>query len=130
MNEYAAELWQRAKEALRTANLDMEVSYDASASRSYYAAFYAVSALFALEGREFSKHTAVRAAVHRDLIKPGRWPVSAGEDYAFLLDLRETGDYGGARHVSFEQAHLALETAERILNLAKIEHPELERAGD
>lgn len=53
MNEYAADLWERAKEALRTAQADLSVSYDAAASRAYYAAFYAASVLFALERRDF-----------------------------------------------------------------------------
>ncbi len=56
--KYAADLWQRSEEALRTAETDLAVSFDAAASRAYYAAFYAVSALFALEGREFVKHSA------------------------------------------------------------------------
>jgi hypothetical protein len=93
-------MWRRAEEALRTAEVDIEVSPDACASRAYYAAFYAVSALFAREDREFARHTAVRAAVHRDLVKEGRWSVSAGQDYSFLYQLRQTGDYGGAQHVS------------------------------
>jgi hypothetical protein len=70
--KYAADLWRRANEALRTAEADLAVSHDAAASRAYYAAFYAVSALFAWEGREFAKHSAVHAAVHRDLVKVGR----------------------------------------------------------
>ena len=119
MNKYAREMWRRAEEALRTAEVDIEVSPDACASRAYYAAFYAVSALFAREDREFTKHTAVRAAVHRDLVKEGRWPVSAGQDYSFLYQLRQTGDYGGAQHVSHAEALEALQAADRILNLAR-----------
>jgi uncharacterized protein (UPF0332 family) len=88
---------------------------DAAASRAYYAAFYAVSALFALEGKTFSKHAAVEAAVHRDLVKGGRWPADLGEDYGSLWDLRITGDYGGAAHVTSSEAMKAVSAAERIL---------------
>jgi uncharacterized protein (UPF0332 family) len=74
-----------------------------------------VSALFALEGKTFSKHAAVRSAVHRDLVKTGSWLKERGEDYSFLFKLRDTGDYGGGVHVSDEDAAGALEAARRIL---------------
>ena len=80
------------------------MSPDAAASRAYYAAFYAVSALFALEECDFAKHSQVRAAVHRDLVKSGRWPTERGEDYSFILRLRETADYG-AVNVSMRVKH-------------------------
>lgn len=55
--EYAKELW----------------------SRAYYASFHAVSAMFAMQHKNFSKHTAVKAAVHRDLVNTGKWPKELGE---------------------------------------------------
>jgi uncharacterized protein (UPF0332 family) len=125
MSPYGADLWLRAKDALKTARADLGVNADAAASRAYYAGFYAVSALFAQEGREFAKHTAVHAAVHRDLVKAGRWPSSLGEDYSFLLRLRETGDYGGAEHVTVDEAKDSLAGAERILDAVSRAHPEL-----
>ena len=130
MNKYAADLWDRSKEALQTAQTDLAVSSDAAASRAYYAAFYAVSALFALEDKEFTKHSQVRAAVHRDLVKAGRWPMERGEDYSFLLRLRETGDYGGSQHVSADEAAEAVATAGRITQLVLETHPEFEQPED
>lgn len=124
MNKYAIDLWKRAKEALRTAETDLAISPDASASRAYYAAFYAVSALFALEGQDFIKHTQVRAAVHRDLVKTGRWPAERGEDFSFLMRLRETGDYGGSMHVAENEAKEATTAAKKILDLVRNAHPE------
>lgn len=130
MNEYVSDLWKRAKEALLTAEADLSVSFDATASRAYYAAFYAVSAVFALEGCDFSKHSEVRAAVHRDLVKAGRWPAERGEDYSFLLRLRETGDYGGGRHVTEEQATEAIAAAKRIIDVIERSHPEIAKLSD
>lgn len=127
MNKYAADLWKRAREAIRTAETDLSVSFDAAASRAYYAAFYAVSALFALEGREFSKHTAVCSAVHKDLVKTHQWPAERGEDYSFLLRLRETGDYGGGRHVKEDEATEAIEAARRIIALVGQSRQELDK---
>lgn len=126
-SKYAADLWQRAEEALRTAAADLAVSFDAAASRAYYAAFYAVSALFAMEGREYVKHSAVHTAVHRDLVKTGRWPSALGQDYSQLLRLRETGDYGGGRHVQEKEACDTVSAARRIQDAVIQAHPELAR---
>jgi len=92
----ARDLWERARESLRAAQVVLPVSPDAAASRAYYAAFYAVSALFALEDRTFRRHSAVEAAVHRDLVRSGRWPAARGANYSRLFALRLTGDYGVA----------------------------------
>jgi hypothetical protein len=115
MNPEAATFWARAIQALKTAQSLVSLDADAAASRAYYAAFYAVSALFTLEGKTFTRHGAVEVAVHRDLIRAGRWLIERGQDYSFLLRLRATGDYGGSEHVSTEEAAAALEAAHRIL---------------
>ncbi len=120
MNAHAADLWRRAVEALVTARHDLSVSPDAAASRAYYAAFDAASALFALEDRTFTKHSGVEAAVHRDLVKTGRWAAELGKSYSFLVALRETGDYGGGEHVTREDAEEAIERASLILNAVKV----------
>mgnify|MGYP006307149887 CR=1 FL=1 len=103
-----------------------EITPDGSASRSYYAAYHAVSALFFLEGREFSKHGAVRSAVHRDLVKQERWAEELGKSYDVLWNRRDWGDYGGLRHVTTEEAADAIERASRILEAVRTEHPELD----
>ena len=126
MSEYAQSLWSRAEQALRTAKHDVSLSYNAAASRAYYGAFYAVSALFELEGQQFSKHTAVRAAVHRDLVNTDRWDESLGEDYSMLVALREIADYGGMRSTSREEARAAIRAAERIIDAVRREHPQFE----
>jgi uncharacterized protein (UPF0332 family) len=46
--------------------------YDVSASRSYYAAFYAASALLLNEGIDTSKHSGVIALVHQHFVKSGK----------------------------------------------------------
>lgn len=115
MTGEARDYWRRALENLRLAAKISAEAPDIAASRIYYAAFYAVSALFALRGESFSKHSAVKAAVHRDLVKSGEWPEELGRAYTRLLELRDRGDYGGAEHVSQEDAAEALEAARRIL---------------
>ena len=62
MNEEALDFWQRASQALKTVDTLVSTDPDAAASRAYYAAFYAISALFSLQGKSFVKHSAVEAA--------------------------------------------------------------------
>lgn len=76
---FARDLWERAVDALHIADLIVSHSPDSTASRTYYAAFFAVSAHFALVGKTFRKHTAVESAVHRDLVQTGLWDSSLGQ---------------------------------------------------
>jgi uncharacterized protein (UPF0332 family) len=108
-------MWDRAVRSLRTAALLVEDDPDSAASRAYYAAFHAVSALFAVKGRSFTKHSAVQAAVYRELVHAGLWKVAQGKDYSFLVELRFTGDYGGAKRVGTDEAREAVRSARRIL---------------
>jgi len=124
MSDLATALWERAGDSLKAARHVLSVSCDAAASRAYYAAFYAVSALFALEGKEFRKHSALEAAVHRDLVKAGRWTRKLGAGYSFLAEMRTTGDYGDPERVAPQEAAEAVELAERILHAVSQHNPE------
>lgn len=108
--------WDRACDAIRDAQLLVSNGgFDSAASRAYYAIFHAVTALFALESRTFTKHSALEAAVHRDLVKAGRWSADLGRDFSFCLDLRSVSDYGTEVRVDAKQAAEAIEAARRIL---------------
>lgn len=114
--EYARIEWTRAQDALRDADLLLaNGGFDSAASRAYYAAFHAVTALFAVDGRKFTKHAALHAAVHRDLVKAGKWPSSLGYDFTFCMNLRVVGDYGSETQVDAQQAADAVASARRIL---------------
>ena len=115
MKEFASEEWNRALRTLNSGFTLIEIDPDSAASRAYYAAFHALTALFALKDKTFTKHTAIRAALHHDLINTGEWEEERGKDYDYLLELRETGDYGGIIHVSTEDAIDALKKAEHII---------------
>lgn len=124
MSPEAADWWQRAVRSLRTAKKILDEDPDKAASTAYYAAFYAVSALFSFEGQFFRKHAAVKAAVHQRLVNSGRWPTDLGAAYTSLIDSRIVGDYGGAQHVSPDDALRAIEHAGAILRAVQREIPE------
>jgi uncharacterized protein (UPF0332 family) len=101
--------------SIAAAEAILETDPDSAASRAYYAAFHGVTAVLAGRGMEFTKHTAVRAALHRDLIQSGALSADLGRDYDFLLDLRETADYGGVAEASLASAKKAIDKARKIL---------------
>jgi uncharacterized protein (UPF0332 family) len=101
-----------------------EVDPDSAASRAYYAAYYAVKALLTFEGKTFRKHTAVEAAVHRDLVRTGRWSVELGEDFSDLAKMRATADYGSIMHATPDDAKAAAGKADRILAACREGSPE------
>ena len=51
----AKAFWERAEDALRVANHVLPLSPDSAASRAYYAAFYAATALLVSEGLQMGQ---------------------------------------------------------------------------
>jgi len=125
MNTEALDLWNRAKKALGAAQTIVHEDPDSSASRSYYAAFHAVSAFFAFKGKTFSKHSAVESAVHKDLVRTGVWPADIGKNFSWLVSTKSTGDYGGGMHVTEPDAAIAVEKARQILECVHAQNPDI-----
>ena len=115
MTPFRADLWERAQKAVTVARHLLELDPDAAASRAYYAAFYAVSAYLETQGLNFTKHSAVEAAVHRELVKTGLWTKQMGQQYSRLVQLRVRGDYGGREHVSRDAAGEAMASAAAVV---------------
>lgn len=90
-----ARYWlEKAQASLESARREYaQGRLDFSANRLYYAAFYAVSAVLAARGKNYSKHGAVRAAFHRDLVKAGVMDVKFGKLYDHLFYSRQKADY-------------------------------------
>ncbi len=109
-------LRQRAQDSLRAAEVLVDIDPNSSASRAFYAAFQAVSALFLLEGRHFRKHSETRAAVHRDLVHAGRFDVNLGKAYDLLNAQRDVGDYSSAWQVTRDEAEQCVEAARQIVD--------------
>lgn len=119
MKKFSDIEWDRANKTLVSAKQLLQTDPDSSASRSYYAAFHALTSWFARQGNTFTKHSSLRSALHRDLIKTGKLPRELGSSYDFLLEIRETGDYGGVIQVTREDAELAIAKAEYIIETIK-----------
>lgn len=112
---------ERAEQAIEAAGkLLSEGYYDFAASRAYYAAFYAATALLLKEGMEFSKHSGVIAATHKRFIKTGKLEKQFGKDLNWLFELRSVGDYGVTVHVPQQEAEQAIKASRRFVQAAQL----------
>lgn len=115
-SEEIAVYLDRADSSLQAARTLVWTGFsDYAASRAYYAMFYAATALLAQKGLSYSKHSGVVAAIHQNFVKTGVLEAKHGKNLNWLFGLRATGDYGGATHVSSEDAEAAIEAAQEFL---------------
>jgi uncharacterized protein (UPF0332 family) len=111
---------ERSEDSIRAAEgLASSGYYDFAASRAYYAAFYAATALLLSDELEFRRHSGVIAAVHQRFVKAGKLDSQHGKDLNWLFELRGVADYGVTVHVSEGDATRAIEAAKRFLSAAK-----------
>jgi uncharacterized protein (UPF0332 family) len=100
--------WQRARQALRAAEVLTSTGYPADAvSRAYYAMLHAAKAALYVHDVATASHTAVRRMFGLHLIRTGeiegQWASSLGE----ILDDRLAADYDVEMIFSLEDASRA-----------------------
>lgn len=109
---------KKAHDSLLAARvLSREEMYDFSASRSYYAMFYAVQALLLAKELSFPKHSAVIAAFGREYANQGIVPV---EFHRYLIEAQEdrnVGDYGIGPGISQDEAREQIMRAEELIRV-------------
>lgn len=110
-------LINKAKESLEASRQLLQSEYsDFSASRSYYAMFYAVQAILMTRNLAFSKHSAVIAAFGKEFIKSGQLPAALHRYISEAFDIRQAGDYGPVGSVSKEIALILTEQAKEFID--------------
>jgi uncharacterized protein (UPF0332 family) len=111
---------RRSHEALVEAEAMATIGHwNACASRLYYAAFYAVTALLAHRGLSANKHTRVRSLVHQHFARSGAMPPELARLYNDLYDSRHEGDY--VDFVSFEEGQVRPWIAQARAFVARVE---------
>ena len=84
----------QAEESFQAAEYCFERKlYRDSLNRSYYAAFYAVKAVIALEGVDFKRHKDAIAYFNKQYVKDGPISRDIGRKLGRLKQYREEGDY-------------------------------------
>ena len=84
----------QAKETINVAKLCFENGhYKDAINRAYYAAFYAVKAVLALDNIDFKRHKDVVATFNRDYVASGVYEKEIGRLLSRLQKKRENSDY-------------------------------------
>ena len=88
-------------------------------NRSYYALFYGVRAVLALDSIDFKRHKDVVAYFNKEFVASGKFPGEMGRRLARLKMKREESDYNDFFIASADEAKKQLESVEYMLPLIK-----------
>jgi len=106
----------KAAEKLRVAEmLAANGAWDDAASRAYYAAFHAISALHLSQGNTFSSHAQSIGRFNKDFVRTGIFPIEFTAILTRLFEDRQSGDYDLSGLVSAEEANRNVKDARRML---------------
>lgn len=120
MTKESRELIEKAEQSISAAELLMKEGYfDFSASRAYYAMFYAIEALLLSREQAFSKHSAVIAAFGKEFVKSGIFDNHFHHYLLNAFDLRNAGDYGILHAVSKEKARQTIGQGHELISAVK-----------
>lgn len=109
-----------ALETLDTAKKCVEINhYKDAVNRSYYASFYAVKAVLAMEGIDFKRHKDVVAYFNKNYVATEVFSKSLGRMLAALQQTREASDYDDFYIASKEEAETQCAGAESIINAVR-----------
>ena len=111
---------KKAEEALSDAKMLVDAErYSAAANRSYYAIFYAIRAVLALDGIDRKHHSAVIAEFRKLYIKTGVFDSSLSDIIGESFDLRSDSDYDDFFVVSREEITEQVQNAEVFIQTIK-----------
>ena len=124
MNDKSRELcdyrMQNAEETLETACDCMNNRrYKDCINRCYYAAFYAIKAVLALERKDFKRHKDAVAYFNQNYVAKETFPKSIGKALGRLKRKREASDYDDFYVASYEETMEQLEYAKEIVTEIK-----------
>ena len=107
---------EQAKESLKASEImsDNGMLKD-SINRSYYAAFYAIKAVLALDEVDFKRHKDVVAYFNKEYVAKEKFSRELGRMIAKLQQLREKSDYDDFFLASVEQAEQQLLSSKKII---------------
>lgn len=109
-----------AEETYRSAKMCFDNGfYRDCINRSYYAVFYGVRAILALEGIDFKRHKDVVAYFNKEYVAAEKFPKEMGRRLARLKMKREESDYNDFFMASINEAEAQLQTVQYILPLIK-----------
>lgn len=110
-----------AKERLEFAHKILEIGdYKTVANRSYYAVFYAMRAVLALDGFDSKKHSGVISEFRRKYLKTGILPKELSYFIDSLVEVRQGSDYDDFYVLSREETIEQLNNAKYFVNAVSV----------
>lgn len=107
----------RAADKLAVAQLLLDNSaWEDAASRAYYAAFHAVSALLFSRGKSYSSHAQLIGAFNRDFVKTQVFNRDFTAILTRLFEDRQSGDYDVFAAITEQEARRDVDAARRIVD--------------
>lgn len=112
---------EKAEETLHTAEIILKEvrDYASANNRAYYAIFYAIRAILALEEIDFKRHKDVTAYFNQHYINTEIFPKKIGRKIAQAQRIREDSDYDDKYEPSYEKTQEQIETARELIQFVK-----------
>lgn len=110
---------QKAKDTLNTSEFILRElkDYTGANNRAYYAIFYAIRAVLALENKDFKRHKDVIAYFNKEYINTEIFPKKIGRKIAQAQRIREDSDYDDEYEPSYEKTQSQIDTAKELIEL-------------
>lgn len=123
-NELKELLKYRFDRAVETLDVAKELfangKYRDANNRSYYAAFYAMKAVYTIQGVDFKKHKTLMASFNKEFVATEIFPREIGKKISTLALIREQSDYNDFYVASKSESKQQVEIAEELVNLVKV----------
>lgn len=110
----------RAEDTYHMAELCFENDgYQDAVNRSYYATFYSLRAVLALDGVDFKRHKDVVAYFNQHYVATGKFEREIGKRINRLKTMRESCDYDDFFVVKHADVQAQMETTKMVLDTVK-----------
>lgn len=111
----------KAKETLETARMIFNEGKDFTSAnnRAYYAIFYAIRAVLAIEEVDFKRHKDVLAYFNKEYVNKEKFPKKIGRKISQTQRIREDSDYDDDYEPSFEKTEQQINTAQELIDLVE-----------
>lgn len=120
MQELLKYRFDRAVETLEVAKeLYASGKFIDSNNRSYYAAFYAIKAIYTIRGLDFKKHKTLLANFNKEYVATEIFPREIGRKISTLALIREQSDYNDFYMASKQESQQQVEIAEELITLVR-----------
>ena len=120
MQELLKYRFDRAVETLEVAKeLYASGKFRDSNNRSYYAAFYAIKAIYTIRGVDFKKHKTLLANFNKEYVATEIFPREIGRKISTLALIREQSDYNDFYMASNQESQQQVEIAEELITLVR-----------